>query len=52
MVEVRQSGRGKLSGVSVEETLYHVWETRGDKAVGMRAFTTREDAFAAAGHSN
>jgi ketosteroid isomerase-like protein len=49
VVQVRQRGRGKLSGAVVEDRLFHVWSVRDGKATAMRAFTTREEALDAAG---
>jgi ketosteroid isomerase-like protein len=48
LVTVRQSGRGKLSGVPVEEDLFHLWDVRDGQAVKLRAFTTRDEALQAA----
>jgi ketosteroid isomerase-like protein len=50
LVTVRQSGRGKLSGVPVEEDLFHLWDVRDGQAVKLRAFTTRDEALQAARH--
>ena len=49
VVRVRQRGRGRVSGAEVEDQLYHVWDIRDGTAVGMRAFTEREEALEAAG---
>jgi len=48
VVVLRQSGRGRLSGVPVEGELCHVWEVEDGRTIGMRAFTSREEALAAA----
>jgi len=45
---VRQTGRGELSGVEVQDTIAHVWEIREGKIAGMRAYSSREEAVAAA----
>jgi ketosteroid isomerase-like protein len=42
-----QSGRGKASGVPVEETVVHVWEIRDGRVLTMRAYSDREQALAA-----
>jgi ketosteroid isomerase-like protein len=47
LITVRQSGRGKLSGVPVQEDLYHLWDVRDGQAVKLRAFTTRDEALQA-----
>jgi len=49
LVVARQSARGRVSGVPVDSTIVHVWDIRDDQAVGMRAYSTREDALAAEG---
>ncbi|MDQ6914994.1 MAG: nuclear transport factor 2 family protein [Actinomycetota bacterium] len=51
LVTVRQSGRGKVSGVPVEEELFHLWDVRGGRAVQLRAFSTKEEALAVTGWS-
>jgi ketosteroid isomerase-like protein len=48
LVNVRQSGRGRTSGVPVEEDLFHLWDVRDGRATQLRAFTTREEAVRAA----
>jgi hypothetical protein len=35
--------------VPVDSTIVHVWDIRDDQAVGMRAYSTREDALEAEG---
>jgi ketosteroid isomerase-like protein len=50
LVTVRQSGRGKASGVPVEEELFHLWDVHDGRATQLRAFTTREEALQAARH--
>jgi ketosteroid isomerase-like protein len=49
IVVAHQSARGKASGVPVEGTIVHVWEVRDDQAIGMRAYSTRDEALAAEG---
>jgi ketosteroid isomerase-like protein len=46
---LRQSARGRVSGAPVDGTIVHVWDIRDDRAAGMRAYSTREEAFAAEG---
>ena len=45
----RQLGRGKGSAVEVASELLHVWTLRDGKAVEMRMFMDRSEAFEAAG---
>jgi ketosteroid isomerase-like protein len=45
---MRQSGVGALSGVPVEGTVVHLWTVHDGRAVGLRAFSTREEALAEA----
>jgi ketosteroid isomerase-like protein len=49
VVVVAISGRGGESGVPVAQELAVVWTFAGDKAVRARSFTSREEAFEAAG---
>jgi uncharacterized protein len=42
-------GRGRASGVAVEEVFATVWTIRNDKAVRVEWFTGRAEALAAAG---
>jgi ketosteroid isomerase-like protein len=51
MVAVRRRGRGKESGVEVDEAQWHLWEFRGRKAVRLRIFVVEADALEAAGLS-
>ena len=48
VVTARQVGVGKASGVRVEGEVFHLWRLRDGKAVGLHAFSTRDEAFAAA----
>jgi ketosteroid isomerase-like protein len=47
VVVLLQRGRGKLSGAEVEGEVVHLWRLRDGVAVGLRAFSTREEALAA-----
>jgi ketosteroid isomerase-like protein len=49
VVVVRIEGRGGESGVPVAQELAVVWTFAGDRAVRARSFTSREEAFEAAG---
>ena len=49
VVVVRIAGRGGESGVPVAQELGVVWTFAGDKAVRARSYTSREEAFEAAG---
>lgn len=49
LVAARRSGRGAISGVTVEERQYHVWELRDGLAVRFRSFLSHADALNAAG---
>jgi ketosteroid isomerase-like protein len=44
---VRQSGRGRTSGVSVEARLAHVWTVRDGRAVGWRSVADPDEALSA-----
>lgn len=44
---MRQSGRGRRSGVPVEGDIVHVWRIDGDRVTGLRAFSTLDEALAA-----
>ncbi|HVE69353.1 MAG TPA: nuclear transport factor 2 family protein [Solirubrobacteraceae bacterium] len=48
VVTARQSGTGKASGARVEGEVFHLWRLQDGKAVGLHAFSTRDEAFAAA----
>jgi ketosteroid isomerase-like protein len=45
---LRMSGRGKESGVPVEDTIAHLWTIRDGKAWRMQVYSDPEDAVAAA----
>jgi ketosteroid isomerase-like protein len=49
VVEVVLRGRGKGSGVPVEEHLAHLWRLRDDQPYYMQAYTRVEDALRDAG---
>jgi ketosteroid isomerase-like protein len=49
VVVARQSARGRVSGAPVDGPIVHVWDIRDDRAVGMRAYSSREQAFAEEG---
>ena len=49
VVILTMTGRGRASGVPVEERIAHLWTMRGGRAVELRAFTDPADALAAAG---
>jgi ketosteroid isomerase-like protein len=49
IVVVRQSGRGRGSGVELDIRTVHVWTIRDRKAVAWAAFRHREEALAAIG---
>jgi ketosteroid isomerase-like protein len=46
--DVRQSGRGRGSGIEVEMWLGYLWEVRGGKVVRLHIVPDRETALAAA----
>jgi uncharacterized protein len=46
---VRSRGRGKSSGVEVEDTSANVWTIRDGKAVAYRLYRDHDEALAAAG---
>ena len=52
IVSVRRRGRGKVSGIDVDEPQWHVWDFREGKAVRLRTFVSRPDALEAAGLSD
>jgi uncharacterized protein len=51
VVFVEMTGRGRTSGVPVEERIAHLWTLRDGLAVELRAFTQPADALEAAGLS-
>ncbi len=44
---VRQSGRGKASGIAVEVEIAHTWEIHQGRAIRWQAFRSRGDALKA-----
>lgn len=52
IVTLRQSGRGRISGVSVEGEIVHVWTIEADdRASSLRAYSTKEEALESLGLS-
>jgi ketosteroid isomerase-like protein len=49
---VAMTGRGEGSGAPLDFHAFFVWEVRDGKLIRDRAFTSRSDAFAAAGLSD
>jgi hypothetical protein len=49
VVLVTMSGRGRSSGVPVEERIAHLWTVRDGVATRLQAYTDPADAFEAAG---
>jgi ketosteroid isomerase-like protein len=45
VVVLRMSGRGRGSGVPVEETIAHLWTLRDGKAVELQVYSDPEDAL-------
>ncbi|MBN1529796.1 MAG: nuclear transport factor 2 family protein [Thermoleophilaceae bacterium] len=50
-VAMHYSGRGRLSGVAIEQWVFEVHTFRGDRCIGKADFETRAEALAAAGLS-
>lgn len=48
-VAVRLVGRGRESGVPVEDQIVHLWEMRGGRAVSLQVYSKMADALAAVG---
>jgi ketosteroid isomerase-like protein len=46
---VRQSGRGRASGIEVAIRIAHVWTVAGDQAIGWRGYPNPEAALQAIG---
>ena len=49
MVPIYTSGRGRASGIKVENRVTHIWTMRGGKAIRFRVFPTTEEALEAVG---
>jgi ketosteroid isomerase-like protein len=49
IVEARMSGRGKGSGVEVDQCVFHVWTIREERAAAVRTVFTKQEALEAAG---
>jgi ketosteroid isomerase-like protein len=49
VVPIRQTGRGKGSKVPVEEEIVNVWKVRDGRAVELRVYSTKREAFEAVG---
>jgi uncharacterized protein len=49
VVVLRMHGRGKESGVPVEERIAHLWTIRDDKAKSLQVYSDPEEALADAG---
>ena len=45
---MRQSARGKGSGIPVEMEIFYMWEIRGDEILAMHLYPTKEEAVGAA----
>jgi len=45
VVVLKMSGRGRGSGVPVEETIAHLWTVRDGKAVALQVYTDPDDAL-------
>jgi ketosteroid isomerase-like protein len=45
VVSVHQRGRGRGSGIDVDQVNTHVWTLRGGLAAELRAFTERDEAL-------
>ena len=48
LAEIHQYGRGRSSGIRVEQSFWQVWKMRDGKATRGTNHTTREEALAAA----
>jgi uncharacterized protein len=49
VVVLTMTGRGRASGIPIEEQIAHLWTLRDGRAVELRAFTDPADALDAAG---
>jgi ketosteroid isomerase-like protein len=45
VIELRMSGRGRGSGVPVEETSAHMWTVRNGKLIALQVYSDPEDAL-------
>jgi ketosteroid isomerase-like protein len=45
MIELRMSGRGRGSGVPVEEMIAHLWTVRDGKLVALQVYSDPDDAL-------
>jgi ketosteroid isomerase-like protein len=51
VVMIHQRGRGKASGIDVEQRFAMIWTVRGGRAIRMEMYPTREEALEAVGLS-
>ncbi len=49
VVVIMMRGRGRGSGVPVEERIAHLWQLRDGRAIALEVFSDPDDALAAAG---
>jgi uncharacterized protein len=49
VVVIHTAGRGKSSGIRVENRVAHIWTLRDGKATRFRVYTSKEQALAEAG---
>ena len=49
VVPIHTAGRGRASGIRVENRVTHIWTIRDGKATRFRVFATKEQALEAAG---
>jgi ketosteroid isomerase-like protein len=47
LVSVRRRGRGKGSGIEIDEAQWHVWDFEDGKAIQFQVFVSREPALEA-----
>jgi ketosteroid isomerase-like protein len=43
--DIRQTGRGKGSGIPVEMDVVYLWEVRGERFAALHLYTSREEAL-------
>jgi ketosteroid isomerase-like protein len=48
VADIRQSGRGKGSGIPVEMEIAYLWDVRGDRFAALQLYASRDQAFEAA----